>query len=395
MNPANGSDLEKKLREFRDFNRRRPEILRQWKKNTGGKILGILCSYVPRELLWACGILPVRIHRLPDEGFDSTFSSKYLPSFVCPFARSALDSGLRGAYDELDGLVFSYTCDAACGLFNIWSRTIAGDFFCQISQPYADTPDADTFLLAEYQAFCKKLEQNLGVKPDVQRLKHALKLFQDIRKTVERFYALRRKNPFMLSGRDFYTVLYSGFFLPPPEFLRHLEELVGLCSRQQDHPNTQTPFFLCGSILEDLSILDLIENAGGVVIDDDICSGRRYFLSEDHKDPPTLHESQLPSDISSLLTEMVKGLHRRNPCPSRAVPSDRFPRLLSLYENANAKGMIVAAPKFCDPTLADYPLMHDYFKKRGIPLMYFEMEEEPGSGGQWKTRMDAFLEMTG
>ncbi|MFO8113067.1 MAG: 2-hydroxyacyl-CoA dehydratase family protein [Desulfosalsimonadaceae bacterium] len=395
MNPENTDALEKKLQEFRDLHHHRRDIILHWKKETKGPVLGVLCSYAPRDILWAYGILPVRIHRLPGEAFSASFAGQYLPSFVCPFARNALDGALSGAYDALDGLIFSYTCDAACGLFNIWSRLVPGDLFWQVSQPYATGDGAETFLLAEYVRLCGKLEHHLGVKTDPDRLKRSLTLFQEIRQTVETFYEMRRKNPLLISGTDFYSVLYSGFFLPPPEFLRRLTELLELCAaRPKREWGHKTPLFLSGTILEDLLLLDLIENAGGVVVDDDICGGRRCFLS-DNPAGPFFRETDAPQDISSLLAEIVKGVGCRNACPSRGIPHDRFARVLSSYKASKSKGIVAIAPKFCDPALADYPLMQDYFKEQGIPLIFLEMEEAPGSGGQWKTRMEAFLEMIG
>ena len=39
----------------------RHDYARQWKSRTGGKVLGYFCTYVPEELVYAAGILPVRI----------------------------------------------------------------------------------------------------------------------------------------------------------------------------------------------------------------------------------------------------------------------------------------------------------------------------------------------
>ena len=39
----------------------RHEYAKEWKKRTGGKVIGFLCSYAPEEILYAAGILPVRL----------------------------------------------------------------------------------------------------------------------------------------------------------------------------------------------------------------------------------------------------------------------------------------------------------------------------------------------
>ena len=46
---------------FRNWRTNRAQYATEWKKRTGGKIIGYFCTYVPEELIYAAGILPVRI----------------------------------------------------------------------------------------------------------------------------------------------------------------------------------------------------------------------------------------------------------------------------------------------------------------------------------------------
>ena len=44
-----------------EWERNRHEYAQDWQKRTGGKVMGYFCTYVPEEILYAAGVLPVRI----------------------------------------------------------------------------------------------------------------------------------------------------------------------------------------------------------------------------------------------------------------------------------------------------------------------------------------------
>ena len=49
------------LKQFNDIWELRHEYATDWKKRTGGKVLGYFCTYAPEEVLYAANVLPVRI----------------------------------------------------------------------------------------------------------------------------------------------------------------------------------------------------------------------------------------------------------------------------------------------------------------------------------------------
>lgn len=46
---------------FQEWYENRHEYAKYWKDKTGGKVLGYFCTYVPEEICYAAGVLPVRI----------------------------------------------------------------------------------------------------------------------------------------------------------------------------------------------------------------------------------------------------------------------------------------------------------------------------------------------
>jgi len=72
---------------FRNWRLGRAEYARQWKQRTGGKVIGYFCTYAPEELMYAAGILPVRIlgsHEVQD------VTESHIFGMFCPFCRDCL-----------------------------------------------------------------------------------------------------------------------------------------------------------------------------------------------------------------------------------------------------------------------------------------------------------------
>src|SRR4030066_289223 len=93
---------------FKNWEKQRHTYAKEWKKTTGGKVLGYFCTYVPEEILYAAGVLPVRIlgsHEPTDLTEPHIFGGMF-----CPFSRDCLAQGLKGRYDYLDGIMIAQSC---------------------------------------------------------------------------------------------------------------------------------------------------------------------------------------------------------------------------------------------------------------------------------------------
>ena len=65
-------------------------------KAKGRKLIGYLCSYCPEEMVYAAGLVPVRIFGSPG---PYPLADNYLPHYYCAHARGCLNAGLGGEYD--------------------------------------------------------------------------------------------------------------------------------------------------------------------------------------------------------------------------------------------------------------------------------------------------------
>src|SRR3972149_7691447 len=107
--------------QFRQVVRDHHQYAREWKARTGGPVIGYLCTYIPEELIYAAGGLPVRIlgaHQPED------VTEPHVAGFFCSYSRDSLAQGLLGRYDYLDGLVAAHGCYHIRQTYAVWRRPI-------------------------------------------------------------------------------------------------------------------------------------------------------------------------------------------------------------------------------------------------------------------------------
>lgn len=344
---------------------------------SGKQILGYFCAYTPIELIHAVGFLPVQIM-----GGRGTISSADFvsPAFICPYMRRALEKGLKHEYDFLSGVIQGYTCDVTCGATKIWEQNIGGELFHTIPMPYNDNPDARRFFRASIEELIDKM-QVLGGRFREESLQDSLKLYGDIRELALELYCMRYEWRMPLAASQFLTVVLAGFVTPPEEYCSMIFELLSKI-RDVSSPDIgdSIPVLVSGSLIEEPAILDLLEESGGKVVADDLCTGLRNFQ-------PSSGQG------GGAIEQLIDRYMNRMPCPSRSRATDRAPLLLRLIERSRARGVVFLFQKFCTPHLADHPFLVTELKKRGIRSVMIEMDETGINEGRLRTRFEAFFEM--
>jgi len=364
------------LRIFAEAVRNRNERLSQCAQKQ--KILGWFCTYTPIELIHAAGFLPVRIY---GGAIQITQAGALIPNFVCPYMRASLERALRGEYRYLSGIVQGYTCDVPCGVMSIWEENAGPGLFHTIPLPYNNNEHARAFYRQTVAELVDKLA-GIGGRMDSISLRKSLDLYAAIRSNQLRLHEARTRNRLPITAGEFYTVMEAGFSLPPEDYLGHIADLVESVADNVEWKAGAIPVLVSGSIVEQMWIFDLLENAGGRVIADDLCSGYR---------------SCEPADGNGIepMERLIDRYMRHSPCPARSSVGERITVIRKMVGESGARGVIFLLQKFCTPHLADYPAIARELKDDGIPVLLVEMDESGNIEGQLKTRFQAFFEMIG
>jgi len=356
-----------------------PEILEH--KREGNKVFGWLCTYIPEEVMHAAGILPIRITGYSKET-ELEDGNAYLYINNCSFSRSCFQMGIRGEYSFLDGVVGGSTCDGARRLFDLWRYYIKTPFHHVLTVPRKQTQKAHELYYDQVRQFKQHLEEFLGVQITDESLRHSIEIYNESRALLGRLYELRKRPEPPITGAETMEVLNASFRMPKELFNQWLRELLDELAETRNTHKGRARLMVVGSVMNNPEFIQSIEEQGGLVVTDELCTSTRYW-----SDPVVLDEGM------TLLEAISKRYLNGFPC-ARMVPSEeRFNRILGLARDFKVDGAISEIIRYCVPYAHDLPLLKDRLKAAGIPTLALDVEYGTSGSGQIQTRVQAFLEM--
>jgi bzd-type benzoyl-CoA reductase N subunit len=353
---------------------------RKWKSETNGRIIGHFCSYTPIEIVIASRALPFRIF---SNHVDSSRADGHLQSYCCNPVRSALHEALAGHLDFLDGVVFPHTCDSIQRLSDIWRINKLQRFHADIILPVKlNTDSARDYMIEVLSRFRNDLERAFDLEITDEQLRQSIEICNRNRKSLNRLYQNKQRNPNCISAGDLYSVFQAAMVADSEQFSAALERLLDELDRaEDDRVFSGKRIVLSGGLCQVPDVWRIVERHDGSVVWDDFCNGTRYFQGavDEQGDP-----------ISSI----AKRYFERIVCPAKHVAIRfRGDYLIEAVRNTEAQGVVFVLQKFCDPHAFDYPYMKEMLDKNGIPSVLVEIESQASATGQLETRIEAFIEM--
>lgn len=366
------------IEEFRDIFLDRYRVIEEIKAQEK-KIIGWSCSYVPEEIIYGAGMLPVRVLGGAKE---TPIADAHLYSNICSFLRNCLEEGFRGRYHFLDGFVACNTCDHKKRLYDVWTTYLKTPFTDILGIPCKYSEGARVFFKKELIRFKRNIEESFGIAPIPEEALHnAIEVYNETRTLLKQLYQLRKEDSPPISGAEAMEVLLAGMVIPKDHYnqmLRRLLKILPERPRMADS-NNRIRLLITGSILDNPEYLRIIEDLGGLIVIDDLCSGLRYF--EDLVEPQ--------EDSMEALAQRYLG---RIPCPNIHPARKRLDYLRDLVKAFKVRGVIYTSIKFCDNNAVLYPIIRDEMAKLGVRTLKLEREYLIAGIGQMKTRIEAFFE---
>ena len=340
--------------------------------------IGFFCPYVPEELIHAAGALPFRLMGAPGK---MSHVQAHLPPHCCHLVKSSLESLLVGDLDFLKGIIFSHSCDAMQGLADIWALQKRTPLQFNLMMPSRlDSELSRNFLKSEMERFKNFLELKVG-KITPQSLKVSVELFNHVRETLQRIYNRRPKWHTQIPGRNFAQIIRAGYLMDRQRYLELLNDLLAALPEETGESENLVPIYLAGNMTHSDSYFSLIEEAGAIVVQDDLCSGARFLRLMVPEDTDPIDGLTHRYFTSFLCPTKHKGVHAH------------AETLLKEVQESGAKGVIFLLYKYCETHFFDYPDLKQALESKGIPTLLLEVEDPSYSTGQLKIRIQAFVEM--
>ena len=366
------------FKQFFDWYEKRHDYARQWIDKSGGEVVGCFCSYAPEEIIYAAGLLPVRMlgsHEPQD------VTEPHLFGMFCPFCRDVLAQGLKGRYKYMKGIMISQSCLHLRQSFASWKNHVPVDFAYYMCFPSkVQTEHARPYLKGEFEKFKKSLEEWTGKTITDEKLKESAELYNENRQLMHEVYDLRKGPNPQVTGLEAMVMVASSFFVDKKDHNAELKRVLAeLKSRKLDR-ETGSRLMIVGSEDDDTAFVKMVESVGATIVSDDHCTGSRYFWNL----------TQFNGDI---LQSIANRYIDRPACPSKDWEKrTRFPHILQMTKDFKVDGVILIQQKFCDPHECDIPVLKNYLNDNGIPTLFLEFDVTVPLG-PLRIRVEAFLEI--
>jgi benzoyl-CoA reductase subunit C len=350
-----------------------------WKSETGGKVIGFLCSNLPEELIYAAGVLPVRLLGA-NEPENITRPYIFQAGFCC-FARDCFAQALQGRYKYIDGIIFSHCCPHAREIFLDWRRHVPISYSYEIHAPmYLQSPHAGQYLVNELEECQKSLEKWTEKTISAAAIDNAIEIYNINRRLMAEITATMKGDTPPLTEAEVAEMALAGMLMDKKAHNLLLAEVLKEVKKRSIVKRRGPRLMLLGSVNNNIELIRFIDSLGGRVVIDDYCTGNRYYQTK-----------VVPED--NRLAAIANRLINKPPCPLKDLPERRrINHYAKLIDDYKVAGAIYTMQRQCDAHGLDYPAIESYFKERGIPMLKLELDYTVPVG-QFRTRIEAFLEM--
>ncbi len=304
-----------------------PELLFEMKRETGMMMACLPCDFLPFEILRACGIhpfiMPPGLEHHPD---FQTIPDVIITPESCCFALSNSNNTIPAI--PVDAIPATYGDNS----LSSWKMLI-GEVLSTIKGKACAIPVAELRSSAEKYATLRRLVRGITL--------------------------LRREKPDALSSADLAVIFSASLALPPehviPLVSSMLNELNDYSSRFEGTP---IPALIFGRCRTSGMSPDDLEKAGFLIVEDDMCGGRRSF------------DLSYNTVANYLYDEIINAFSFRPFCPCLRSAESRFELLYMLAGSYGIETVIFIDDGSCPARASHIDFMRRRLMRLGIdPLV--------------------------
>jgi benzoyl-CoA reductase/2-hydroxyglutaryl-CoA dehydratase subunit BcrC/BadD/HgdB len=354
-------------------------------KDHGRKVVGLYCSYVPGELVWAAGAIPVSLCGSREQAFD--VAERDLPRSFCPLIKASYGMAVSGAcpfFHFSDCIIGETTCDGKKKVFELMAD-LKPVHVMQL--PFRqDTPESLSLWLNEVRRVARFIEAQTGGVITTESLRTAIHQENTIRRMLKEAAAIFEQNDPPITWSNMLHVLQARNFMPDRSeyltLLRRLMTALNAAVPPSMRGRHKPRILVTGTPISPASdkVMHTVEEAGGRVVCHDGCSGVKAFdrLVDEEGEP------------FEALAERTLSI----PCACMSPNTGRFDLMRRMIKQYRVDGVIDTVLQACHTFNVESALVKRFVtNKLGLPYMKLETDFSESDAGPIRTRIEAFLEM--
>jgi benzoyl-CoA reductase/2-hydroxyglutaryl-CoA dehydratase subunit BcrC/BadD/HgdB len=350
--------------------------IRQWKKESGKRVVGSTLADVPEEVVYAFDALPVTLlgtHRPLKK------APSLLPDNACSLARSNLELALSYEGDLFEGFVLPQVCDTTQHMCDIWRINFPDRYVESILLPrQINRESAKYWVREEIERLISSLGDWSGKRITDDDLRASIKLHNENKRLLQELYEIKGKAPATLSNKALFALMKLSMQVDKKEFNQSLMRIKENLTIKES--SGYTDVILTGITCDPLEIYDLFDEIKLNVVADTLVTGKRYLQG-------IVDEEATPVD-GMTARHFKRGFYS----PIHDDVLKNVEGLKALYKQYNAKAIIYVHIEFCESEEYDLPDLKRMLRQEGMPVHVLATEYQTLSLSHVSTRLQAFFE---
>ncbi|KGO33388.1 benzoyl-CoA reductase [Desulfobulbus sp. Tol-SR] len=359
----------------------------QEQKEKGRRIVGIYCGYAPIELIQAMDLVPAVLCAFAEGPIAS--AETVLPANLCPLIKSSYGYILEGTcpfFGLSEAVVAETTCDGKKKMFEL-----AAEVKPMHVMDLPQLPD-EAEALVNWTAMIRKLqgflEKTFDRRVSDDAIEASIKATNRKNRLMRRIFDYAALHPPLLCWQEMYDVGFLALPARGEEIEPLLESLLarlavrreqGECFGTERSPRVLVTGCPVGG--DALKIFRIIEEAGGLVVTPDSCTGIKSFLGETEEDT---------GDPVAAIARRYLAI----PCACMTPNTRRLTALSQLIDRFRPDAVVDFVLTACHSyNVESHKIGRHVGERHGLPYLKIESNYSKSDEGQIRTKIEALFEI--
>lgn len=352
-------------------------------KDSGRPVVGMYCTYFPREIAQAAGARTVSLCSTSDETIAE--AEKDLPKNLCPLIKSSYGFAITDKcpfFHFSDLVIGETTCDGKKKMYELM-----GEFKPVHVMQLPHSQDEKSLRLWEEEVVevKEKIEDLFETEISNEDLEREIRLENRIRKAFKKLASTMAYDPTPMTGYEYFKVLFGSTFKFDRENLPdELEALAQKIMDEYDESKEKKPRILItgcpiGGATE--KVIKAVEDNGGVVVSYENCSGEKNY-------------DRLVKEDTGNPLKAIAERYINIGCSVMSPNENRYELLGRLIDKYKVDGVLDMELQSCHTYQIETTSIRKYVnEEKNIPYIALETDFSQADIGQINTRIAAFIEM--
>jgi benzoyl-CoA reductase/2-hydroxyglutaryl-CoA dehydratase subunit BcrC/BadD/HgdB len=356
-------------------------------RDKGTKMVGIYCGYAPVELIRAMGLIPVSLCAFSEATIEA--AEAVLPANLCPLIKSSYGFILKDAcpfFALSDAVVAETTCDGKKKMFELIAARRPMHVMDLPQLP--DNPGAvDNWaaMIGRLREFLESTFDKSATNTQIEQVIRETNIKSRLMNAVFSYAAL---DPPVIGWPELFDVLTFAQSVAGSQIETLLHDVLQkLEQRKRDGyfygPKGAPRVLVTGCPVggDSLKVLKIIEEAGGVVVALDSCSGMKPYAN--------LIEEETGDPVRAMAARYLE-----IPCSCMTPNTRRYTELDRIIGKFKPDAVIDLVLQACHSYNIESITVERHIQHiHGLPFLKVVTDYSQSDVGQIRTRVEALLEM--